>query len=247
MNRVALLLQTPSVTLQEFDHPDDHVHDDPEHEVSLSDSISFVEDGSFDAVVDDGRWQLTPGTLFLTRRGMPFSVRHTDAVPTDRCLTILYSESAVEDLLRADLPALRPPIARLSARRQYLRHRLRSCVGGDALRFELLAGALFESLAANRQSAPATRDAQVTPLMRRIDRAIELIETEYARALTLGELAATSCRPAPTGAGRGRAAACDPARSRDDTPPPPHRTRRAGDAARLADRRHAPRRVAAAA
>ena len=192
MNRVALLLQTPSVTLQEFDHPDDHVHDDPEHEVSLSDSISFVEDGSFDALVDGGRWQLTSGTLFLTRRGMPFSVRHTDAVPTDRCLTILYSESAVEDLLRADLPALRPPIARLSARRQYLRHRLRSCVGGDALRFELLAGALFESLAANRQSAPAKRDARVTPLMRRIDRAIELIETEYARALTLGELAATA-------------------------------------------------------
>jgi AraC-like DNA-binding protein len=192
MNRVAVLLQTPAVALQEFDHPAGDVHSDPEHEVSLNDSISFVEAGTFDAHVDDEHWELEPGTLFLTRRGMPFSVRHVDEVPTDRCLTILYSESAVEDLMRADLPPLRPPIARMSARREYLRHRLRSCVRGEEVRLELLAGALFESLAVNRQSAPARVDARVTPLMRKIDRAIELIETDYARGLSLGELASAA-------------------------------------------------------
>src|SRR5262249_44239122 len=98
-------------------------------------------------------------------------------------------ERAIEDLLRADLPTLRPPMARMSARRQYLRHRLRSCGAGEEIRLELLAGALYESLSANRQSAPARTDAAVTPLMRRIDRAIQLIETDYARALTLGDLA----------------------------------------------------------
>jgi AraC-like DNA-binding protein len=192
MNRVAMLLETPAVVLQEFDHPEGDVHLDPDHEVSFSDSISFVEHGTFDAHVDEEHWRLEPGTLFLTRRGMPFSCRHADEKPTDRCLTILYSEGAIEDLLRADLPPLRVPFARMSARRQYLRHRLRTCARGDELRLELLAGALFESVAANRPSAPARVDGRVTPLMRRVDRAVQLIETDYARALTLGDLASAA-------------------------------------------------------
>ena len=187
-----MLLETRAVALQEFDHPEGDVHHDPEHEVSLADSISFVEDGVFEARVDDEHWRLEPGTLFLTRRGMPFSCRHVDETPTDRCLTILYSESAIEDLMRADLPPLRPPYARMSARRQYLQHRLRTCARGDEVRLELLAGALFEAVASNRPSAPARVDAQVTPLMRRIDRAVELIETDYARALTLRDLASAA-------------------------------------------------------
>ena len=192
MNRIASLLETPAVALMEFDHPADVDHCDPEHEVSSGDSISFVEDGAFDVHVDDEHWRLAPGTLFVARRGMTFSCRHTDEAPSDRCLTVSYSGGAVEDLMRIDLPALRPPFARMSARRQYLRHRLRSCVVGEEIRLELLAGALFESLAANRPSAPARIDANVTPLMRRIDSAVELIESDYARGLTLGDLAAAA-------------------------------------------------------
>ena len=120
---------------------------------------------------------------------MTFSCRHADEVPSDRCLTVSYSDAAVEDLLSADLPPLRPPFARLSARRQYLRHRLRSCGTGDRIRLDLLAGALFESLAVNRRSAPARPGGELTPLMRRIDRAVDLIETDYARDLALDDLA----------------------------------------------------------
>jgi AraC-like DNA-binding protein len=192
MNRVALLLETPAVALLSHDHPDGAAHRDPDHEMATQDSISFVEVGTFDAHVEDQRWQLTPGTLFLARRGMTYSCRHAEEVPSDRCLTVAYTDAAVEDLMRVDLPALRPPLARMSARREYLRHRLRSCVAGDAIRLELLAGALFESLAGNRPSAPARLDGRVTPLMQRVDRAVELIETDFARDLTLGELAASA-------------------------------------------------------
>jgi AraC-like DNA-binding protein/quercetin dioxygenase-like cupin family protein len=192
MNRVAVLLATPAVTLQEFDHPPGDEHLDPDHESSPQDSISFVEEGVFHAHVDDEHWELAAGSIFITRRGMTFSCRHVDEVPNDRCLTVTYSDAAVEDLMRADLPALRAPFARLSARRQYLRHRLRSCGAGDHIRLDLLAGALFESLAANRPSAPASLGGNVTPLMRRIDRAVQLIETSYARELTLGDLASTA-------------------------------------------------------
>jgi len=180
------------VSLVEFDHPADAEHSDPDHEVSTQDSISFVEDGTFDAQLDDELWELTPGTLFLTRRGMTFQCRHDHHAPTDRCLTVSYSEGAIEDLMRADLPALRPPLARMSARRQFLGHRLRSCVTGEEIRLELLAAALFESVAANMPSAPARMDSQLTPLMRRIDRAVQLIETDYTRGLTLGDLASAA-------------------------------------------------------
>jgi AraC-like DNA-binding protein len=189
MNRVAVLLASPAVTLQEFDHPPGDEHLDPEQESSDADSISFVEDGVFHAHVDDACWELAPGSMFVTRRGMTFSCRHVDEIPNDRCLTVTYSDAAVEDLMRADLPPLRPPYARLSARRQFLRHRLRSCGPGEQIRLDLLAGALFESLAANRPSAPARVDGNVTPLMKRIDRAVQLIEAEYARELTLDDLA----------------------------------------------------------
>ena len=192
MNRVALLLETPAVALLEHDHPAGAVHCDPDHETATKDSISFVEMGVFDAHVDDEHWQLAAGTLFIARGGMTYSCRHADEVPNDRCLTVTYTDRAVEDLMRVDLPALSPPLARTSARREYLRHRLRSCVAGDAIRLELLAGALFESLATNRPSAPARIDGRVTPLMRRVDQAVQLIETEFARDLTLGEIAAAA-------------------------------------------------------
>jgi len=192
MNRVALLLSTPAVALHHFDHPDGAAHADPEHEVSPTDSISFVEGGSFDACLEGERWQLAPGSLFLARRGMEFSCRHAHDTPSDRCLTVSYSEHAVEDLMRLDVPPLRPPFARMSARRQYLRHRLRSCHPGEEIRFELIAGALFESLAANRPSAPAPLGADTTPLMRRIDAAVQLIEAEFGRTLTLADLAAAA-------------------------------------------------------
>ena len=189
MNRVEVLLKTPAVALMDFDHPSGAEHCDPEHETSPNDAISFVEEGTFDVHLDDAHWQLAPGSLFVAQRGMTFSCRHADHTPHDRCFTVSYSHGVVEDLMRVDLPAPRPPFARMSARRQYLRHRLQSCARGDEVKLELLAGALFESLATNRPSAPARLDARVTPLMRRIDRAIQLIETDYPRSLTLTDLA----------------------------------------------------------
>ena len=189
MNRVALLLETPAVRLYHFDHPPGEEHADPEQEVAPNYSISFVEDGGFHAQVDDECWHIEPGTLFISRPGMTFSCHHTDDAPVDRCLTVTYTDDAVEDLRRADIPELRPPFARMSARRQFLRHRLQSCGAGEQVRFDLLAGALFESLAANRPSAPASRAGDVTPLMRRIDRAVQFIETDYRRELTLADLA----------------------------------------------------------
>ena len=188
MNRVDLVLQTSAVSLTSFDHPPGATHDDPPFEIASRDSINFVEDGSFSITMERKRWELGPGSVFVATRGMGFSCTHDSHVPSDRCLCVMYDEQTTEDLHRADVPALRPPVARSSPRQRYLRHRLRSCGPGQEIRLELLAGALFESCARDDGSDEAgTADA--SRHARRVDRAMELIETQFARRLTLRDLA----------------------------------------------------------
>jgi AraC-like DNA-binding protein len=188
MNRVELLLETPAVALAGFDHPPGP-HTDPEREVAPDHTIGFVDEGSFDVEIEGRSWQLTPGTLFVTARGLEFACRHDCEAPTDRCLLISYSARTVEDLRLADVPPLRPPHSTLSPQRAWLRRRLQSCTPGDEVRFELLAGALFESIADRRPPDARCQPAHVASLMWRIDRAVDLIETDYGRTLTLADLA----------------------------------------------------------
>ncbi len=189
MIRVHTILETPSVTLAAFDHPPGDVHHDPEHEVSERHSISFVEHGSFDVRVRGELWRFLPGTIFVTERELEFSCTHDTECPDDRCLSVGYGEQTVEDLLVAGIPALRPRVEWSAARERFLRYRLESCEPGDELRLELIAGALFQSLAAGGAAHPVRGGLRVTDVMRRVDRAVELIESSFARQLTLRELA----------------------------------------------------------
>ncbi len=192
MNRVSLLLATGAATLRRFDHPPGDEHADPEWETARTCSISIVEAGSFDIELEGRQWRFSPGSIFVAGAGMGYRCSHDQAVPVDRCLSVSFPERTVEDLLRADVAAPRPPFAFVSARLNYLRHRLERCGPGDELRFELLAGALFESLgvdAAGGATRAVRAAGRTTDLMRRIDRAVELIESSYARPLALDELA----------------------------------------------------------
>ena len=189
MIRVHTILDTPSVRLAVLDHPPDDVHRDPEHEVSERHSISFVERGSFDVRVRGELWRFLPGTIFVTERDFAFSCTHDTECPDDRCLSVSFGEQAVEDLRGAGIPALRPRVEWSSARQSFLRYRLRSCEPGDELRLELIAGALFQSLAAGGATRPVRDGLRVSDVMRRIDRSVQLIESAFARQLTLRELA----------------------------------------------------------
>lgn len=188
MNRVALLLETPAVSLAGFDHPPGP-HTDPEREVAPGHAISFVDEGAFDVEIEGRSWRLEPGSLFVTATGLEFACRHDGDVPTDRCLSISFAPSTVEDLRLADVPPLRPPFVKLSPQHAWLRRRLESCTPGEEVRFELLAGALFESVATQRLLGSHPRQSQFSGLMWRIDRAADLIEADYGRTLTLAELA----------------------------------------------------------
>ncbi len=192
MIRVHTILDTPSVTLAVFDHPPGDVHHDPKHEVAERHAISFVESGSFDVQVRGERWRFTPGAIFVTERELEFSCTHDSECPVDRCLSVGYGPQTVEDLLDAGVAGIRPRVEWSSSRQRYLRHRLGSCAPGDELRLELIAGALFQSLATGGASRPVRGSLHVTDVMRRIDRSVELIESDFARELTLGELAAAA-------------------------------------------------------
>lgn len=192
MNRVSPQLGTPAVSLAHFDHPPGLEHCDPDHEVAAADSISFVQTGSFDVAVDGRRRRFVPGMMFVATRDMRFSCRHEDGRLDDRCLSVAFGEQAVEDLRSAGIPPLVAPAAYVTRRARYLRHRLASCERGDEIRLELLSAALYESLAAREEGAPRRHDPGATAAMRRIDRAVERIEHDYARPLTLEDIASAA-------------------------------------------------------
>lgn len=189
MNRTALLLRTPAVTLSRFDHPPAMSHCDPEFERSQIDSINIVESGSFFIRLHGRDYSLRQGSAFVAARGMEFSCAHDTEIPTDSCLSVAFSEDAVEDLRSADIPALRPPLAQVTRREQFLHHRLQSCEPGDEVRLDLLAGALFESVATEAKVSTRVERAATSDSIRRIERATELAEQEYGRVLTLDDLA----------------------------------------------------------
>lgn len=192
MNRIEVLLATPSVTLRRFDHPPHAEHVDPEWETAHDCSISVVEAGSFDIAMEGDRWRFGAGSIFVANPGMQYACSHDCELPVDRCLSVSFSDQAVESLLLADVPALRPPFAVVSARQNYLRHRLASCTTGDEVRLELLAGAMYESLSAPAAARPVRAAGRTTPLMRQVDRAVQRIDTDYAQPQTLDELARTA-------------------------------------------------------
>jgi AraC family transcriptional regulator len=189
MNRVDVVLRTPVVSLSRFDHPADAEHHDPEYETAALDSIAIIEAGSFDVRYAGERWRFGPGSVFLTLRGMEFSCEHGCETPDDRCLSVTLTEQASEDLRTAGVAEFRPPLTLLSARSRFLYRRLRDCGAGQEMRLELLAGALFESMATDTSSPRPREPGEETVLMRRVGRVIELIEAEFDQPLTLAQLA----------------------------------------------------------
>ncbi len=192
MNRTTERIRTPAVTLRAFDHPPGVEHHDPMEEVIGADSINFVSGGGFSVRLGRVTHRVPAGALFVAPRGMTFSCLHDSALPSDRCLSVLFSEQAADDLRSAGLPDLRPPVAGVGPRQRYLRHRLEDAGRGEELRLELLAGALFESLAAPGSVTRPRPDWYVSDVMRRLDRAVELIEHRFAEPLTLADLAAAA-------------------------------------------------------
>jgi AraC family transcriptional regulator len=187
MNRVVELVRTDAVTLRRFDHAPDVVHRDPERERAARHGVNFVEAGSF-RVRTTGVWQeVTAGSLFVTTPGLEFSCEHDADHPVDRCLSLWYSEEAVESA-RSSITLANSPVRPLTNRQAFLQRALGTCGQGDEARAEALSGALLWSLAAGARQ-PLFRPARMAWYAARVDRAKAMIEARYAEPLSLSALA----------------------------------------------------------
>ena len=189
VNRLTRLVSTPLVTLDRFEHVAGVAHRDPDEELSTRYGVNFVESGSFRLSAERRRHQLVSESIFVTTPGLVFSCEHDVEHPDDRCLSIGYSESSIEDLWRAGAARTQAPVLTPTLRRAYLHRRVQSCVAGDEARLEALAAAVYFALSPDATESAPFRADRFSRYAARVDRAKELIASGYAGALSLTVIA----------------------------------------------------------
>ena len=191
MNRVVRQVHTGAVALERFDHVPGVAHVDPERERATGHRVSFVVEGSF-RVRTSGPWQeMTTGRLFVTTPALEFSCAHDDEHPSDCCLSVWYSDEAIESA-RSSVTLTGSPVRPLTNRRAFLQRALRECAPGDEARAEALAGALLWSLSADTARHPLFTPARLAWYAARVERAKDMIEARYAEPLSLSIIARDS-------------------------------------------------------
>ena len=189
VNRFVELVRAEAAVVRRFDHTPGVAHCDPERERAASHGINFVEAGAF-RVRTTGAWQeVGPDALFVTEAGMEFSCAHDDEHPTDCCLSITYSDDAVESA-RAFTPVDGAPVRRLTNRHAFLRRAIGDCDALDTARLEALAGALLCSLSAAAPSRHALfKPDRLARYAARVDRAKAMMQARHTEPLSLSALA----------------------------------------------------------
>jgi AraC family transcriptional regulator len=184
MNRTRPLFASELVHVERFDHP----HGDPvpaAEEPSTRFSANFVESGAFTVSAGRTRWEVGRDSLFVTAPGRWYGYDHADEQPCDVCLRVVFDDRWREDL--ADVPlstlASSSPVVPLTNRRAYLRDRLLHHIeeGAPLSTVESVCGEILMGAAEDSRAArPLYRRAQLSWYAKRIDRARELFEQEYA-------------------------------------------------------------------
>jgi AraC-like DNA-binding protein len=189
VNRFVELVRAEGAIVRRFDHTPGVPHRDPERERAASHGINFVEVGSF-RVRTTGTWhEVGADSLFVTEAGMEFSCAHDEDHPVDCCLSITYSDDAVESA-RAFTPVTGSPVRRLTNRHAFIRRAIAGCTAADAARMEALAGALLCLLStADRPRQPLFTPDRLTWYAARVERAKALMEARHSEALSLSAVA----------------------------------------------------------
>jgi AraC family transcriptional regulator len=182
------MIRTEAIALRRFDHVPGVAHRDPERERSQGHGVNFVEAGAF-RLRTTGAWrEINANALFVTTPGLEFSCAHDEECPSDCCLSVSYSDEAVESA-RSSITLAAAPVRPLTNRHAFLRRALRECAAGDEARAEAIAGALLWSLAAAASRQPLFRPDRFAWYAARVERAKARMETHYAEPLSLSTLA----------------------------------------------------------
>ena len=192
MTRVATLLQTPLLSIERFDHPQNEVHVDGQLEISAAYRVTFLLSGEFRIVRNSGTWDFAPGDVLLSCPGISQRPFHPADGARDESLSIRFENELVEDAL-GTLPQMRAvPKACSSARSAFLARMISDALQTqDCLMVEGLA------LAAAQTFVPDAKESVTWSSIERsygwyrvrMQRICDLLTRQYARNHRLSGLA----------------------------------------------------------
>jgi AraC family transcriptional regulator len=191
MSRTIPLWRSPEISLHRFDHPAEH-EDQPYEETAGSFRASFVERGTFDLEVGEGRWRVTPGDVMLAHPGMRYRAGFEGQGFSDTCLTLTYLAADDErfDHARTWSRAGRP-ILPASNRVRYLRWGLARAVETGAMMFaEYCASEIFREVPENASAeSQLFSDRKFGWYAERVHAARERLEQKFDETHTTSDLA----------------------------------------------------------
>lgn len=187
MARIVPLWQSPELSLHRFDHPVEH-EDQPYEEVADAYRASFVEAGTFDLEMGEGRWRVVPGDVMLSHPDMRFRAGFQGTGFNDTCLTLTYLAAGDDGFDGTGSWAkATTPVRPASHHLRYLRRGLERAVALTSPMFiEYCATAIFRP---HDGAAPAVSDRRFGWYAERVDFARERIERDFAEEMTVSELA----------------------------------------------------------
>ena len=193
MIRLNHLVRSPELRILRLDHQPDTEHSDPEEEVCSNYAINFVEAGSFGLATKRETWTLSPGCVFISQPGAVHHYSHHEPIPSDICLSVIYSglltyeTDSRDSFVPRNLPTAIPPSNRLA----FLRLRLIENANDDySMGLEHCA---YEIASAVSASTPSVKrlysDRQLKWYAERVESVCRIFETRYAEPHTLSFLA----------------------------------------------------------
>lgn len=194
MNRLEHLFRSPQVSVTRFDHQPESIHLDPVEEVCLDYAIHFVEAGSFRLDTQGKGWVLSQGAVFTSRPGAVHRYSHQENMPSDVCLSVVYSRGFFEagggddgHLPLHDIPGALAPTNRLT----FLKLRLMKLIEmADTVALEGLACELISAIRSGSHSEGRLyRTRQLKWYAERVEAVRELIEARYSESHSLASLA----------------------------------------------------------
>jgi AraC family transcriptional regulator len=187
--RITSLWRSPEISVHRFDHPVEH-EDQPYEDVAGNFMASFVEEGSFDLEIGEGRWRVNPGDVMLSHPGMRFRAGFQGTGFSDICLSVAYLAADDDgfDPARTWAKAGRPVLA-ASNRLRYLRWGLRRAIESGAPMFaEYCATEIFREAPANGP-ARLFNEQKFSWYAERVHHVRERIDAAFAETLTVSGLA----------------------------------------------------------
>lgn len=188
MARIVPLWSSDELCLHRFDHPAEH-EDQPYEAVAEAFAASFVDDGTFDLHVEDDRWRVARGDVFLRHPRMRYGASFDGAGFSDTCLTLTYLSAGDDrfDPARSWARAGRP-VLRASNRLRYLHWALKRAIENSTpMLVEYCATEIFKEHGESRMQL--FREHKLAWYAERVHAVRERLDSELDHAHTVSELA----------------------------------------------------------